>query len=257
MNFNLIGSGNTASFFAQKLSAAGHTCIGIYSRNEETAGELALEVRSKVYQSLSEIKDGADVCIVAISDNAIKDISKQLSFRDTVLLHTAGSVDMDVLSTAAKYIGVIWPVYSIVKYKLPDHRHIPCVYEASTEKAREAIMAIGQTFTNILNEASADQRRWLHLSAVLSNNFTNHLMGIAEQICKNQQIPFSMLIPILQQTFERVASASPYEVQTGPARRGDDAIIRKHMDMLQSHPEWQNLYQSITSSIEKMYGPKQ
>lgn len=254
MNFNLIGSGNTAWFFAQKLCAAGHTCKGIYSRNRETATELAQELNSPIYQSFEEIKDDADVCIIAISDHAIQEISKQLSFRDTVLLHTAGSVDMDVLSDAAKYIGVIWPVYSIIKYKLPEHRHIPCVYEASTEKAKEVILSIGQTFTNILNEASAGQRRWLHMSAVLSNNFTNHLMAIAEQICKNQQVPFSMLVPILQQTFERVASASPFDVQTGPARRGDDATIRKHMDMLQSHPEWQAIYQSITSSIEKMYG---
>jgi hypothetical protein len=127
------------------------------------------------------------------------------------------------------------------------------VYEASTDKAKTTIAAICQTFTNILNQASAEQRRWLHLSAVLSNNFTNHLMAIAEQVCKVQGIPFPMLVPILQQTFERIHSASPFDVQTGPAKRGDDVTIRKHMDMLQSHPEWQTIYQAVTSSIENMY----
>lgn len=253
MNYNLIGSGNTAWFFASKLSAAGHRCLGIYSRNKQTATELAREINTTVYEGLNELTDGADACIIGISDHAIANIASQLSFKETVLLHTAGSVDMSALGDAATHKGVIWPIYSILKQKLPEHRNIPTVFEASSDKARETISGICQTFTNILNEATAEQRRWLHLSAVLSNNFTNHLMTVAESVCKAQGIPFSMLIPILQQTFERVQSASPHDVQTGPARRHDDITIRKHMDMLQSHSDWQTIYQAITSSIENMY----
>jgi hypothetical protein len=160
---------------------------------------------------------------------------------------------MSALGEVAAHKGVIWPIYSILKQKLPEHRNIPTVFEASSETAKNTINNICQTFTNILNEATAEQRRWLHLSAVLSNNFTNHLMTVAESVCKAHGIPFSMLIPILQQTFERVQSASPYDVQTGPARRHDDITIRKHMDMLQTHSDWQTIYQAITSSIENMY----
>ncbi|WP_276134219.1 Rossmann-like and DUF2520 domain-containing protein [Polluticoccus soli] len=253
MNYNLIGSGNTAWFFANKLSAAGHKCLGVYSRNKQTATELANEIQATVYDSLNDINDSADVCIIAISDHAIADIASSLSFRETVLLHTAGSVDISALGNAAIHQGVIWPIYSILKHKLPEHRNIPTVFEASSDKAKEIISGICQTFTNILNEATAEQRRWLHLSAVLSNNFTNHLMTVAESVCKAQGIPFSMLVPILQQTFERVQSASPYDVQTGPARRHDDITIRKHMDMLQAHSDWQTIYQAVTSSIENMY----
>lgn len=253
MTFNIIGSGNTAWFFATRLTASGHHCSGIYSRNRETAQELATAVHSKVYTQLSDIKDGDDCCIIAIADHAIEGIAARLAFKKTVLVHTAGAVIADILDVATADYGVIWPVYSIIKTSLPEHRNIPCVCEASTPKALRVITELASSITDIVQATSPEQRKWLHLSAVLGNNFANHLMAIAEKICITQHIPFDILRPILQQTCERIASASPYQQQTGPARRGDLITIRNHMDMLRPYPELQELYSTLTESIENMY----
>jgi predicted short-subunit dehydrogenase-like oxidoreductase (DUF2520 family) len=251
MTFNIIGTGNTAWFLAQRLTAAGHTCLGVYGRNAEKAGELASKVSAVVYPAIIDIPDNADCCIVAISDNAIETVAATLSFRDTVLLHTAGSVGMRVLNT--NNTAVLWPVYSIVKTAIPEHRDIPFVWEGNTAKAKTIVQELAKSISDITYELDSQQRAWLHLSAVLGNNFSNHLMSLCEQMSIAHHIPFNLLYPILQQTFDRVTRQSPRQLQTGPAKRGDHATMDKHLDMLATTPHIKDLYKAISTSIENMY----
>jgi predicted short-subunit dehydrogenase-like oxidoreductase (DUF2520 family) len=257
MLYSIVGTGNMAWFLANKLTAAGHHCTGVWGRNQDAAEELATDIRIKPYQHLSEIKDGdMDICFLALSDVSIETIAKKLSFQKTVLVHTAGSVPINVLTQAAQDCAVLWPVYSILKNNLPRHRDVPCAWEGTTDKAKRYIQSIAHGLTDVLFEARGDQRKWLHLSAVISNNFINHLMAIGEQICKEQQLPFSVLQPIIKQTFERIADHTPYEMQTGPAKRWDTITIGGQTDLLKHHPDWQAIYKAITQSIENMYKHK-
>jgi predicted short-subunit dehydrogenase-like oxidoreductase (DUF2520 family) len=253
MNFNIIGTGNTAWFMAKRLKAAGHTCVGIYGRNPASANALADAINCPVYNSIADIHDEADCCIIAISDHAIESIVVQLSFQNTVLVHTAGSVMADVLSVATADYGVLWPIYSILKDDLPQHRNIPTVWEGSTPKAKQVIEELGNCISDMVFYADSEQRRWLHLSAVIGNNFTNHLLTICEEICTEKQMPFPLLFPIIIQTLERVTANSPMLLQTGPARRGDTVVLQKHMEMLESHADWQLIYDAISNSIKNMY----
>jgi predicted short-subunit dehydrogenase-like oxidoreductase (DUF2520 family) len=200
MNYSLIGTGNVAWFFGKRLKEAGHTCIGIYGRNARAANALAKEVYATDCGFLSDVKNNTDICILAISDSIIEEIVQQISFSGTVLVHTAGAMSINILSNATKDHGVIWPVYSILKADLPMHRQIPLAWEASTENAKKQVQLVIQSISDITFEAKEEQRSWLHLSAVLGNNFINHLMALCEQICKEQHMPFSLLIPILEQT---------------------------------------------------------
>lgn len=256
MTFNIIGTGNTAWFIATRLVAGGHICNGIYGRNMEATQKLANSTASKAFELASGINDTADVCIIAISDHAIDDIVKNLSFRGTVLLHTAGAVDADVLVAAAQHYGVIWPIYSIVKDNLPVEKTIPTAWEASTETARQTILTLLPALTDMAYEADSTQRRWLHMNAVFSNNFTNHIFAIVQHLCAEKGLPFSLLQPIIRQTVDRLSDYNAEDLQTGPARRGDSPTIEKHLALLQEHPEWQQVYSQLSASIQAMYQKK-
>jgi len=253
MNYSIIGTGNIALFFAKRLKEAGHNCTGIYGRNARIANALAKEVYADDCGSITDAKDNADICILAVSDAAIAEMAKQIHINKTVLVHTAGSVNINVLKDSAIDYGVIWPVYSIIKADLPLHRQIPMAWEASSDKARQQIVSLISSISDQPFEAKDEQRRWLHLAAVMGNNFINHLMAICEQICNEQAVPFSILQPILQQTFDRVKQHSPAELQTGPAKRNDQTTMDKHVDILKSHPEWKDIYESLSRSIGKMH----
>jgi predicted short-subunit dehydrogenase-like oxidoreductase (DUF2520 family) len=192
---------------------------------------------------------------VAVSDIAIGKVAVRLSFKQTMLVHTAGAVDLDILKQASKDRAVLWPVYSILKNSLPAHRNIPCAWEASSAKAAKYVQSVGHAITDALFEAKYDQRKWLHLSAVISNNFINHLMAVCEKICAENELPFSTLQPIIAQTFEKALHAQPQDIQTGPARRRDSTTIQEHLSLLAKYPKWQKVYEAITDSIQGMYKP--
>ncbi len=254
-NYTLIGTGNMAWFLAQRLTAAGLECKGVYGRDTDAADALATAVGAKVFKRIEEIEDVYDCCIIAISDHAIAAVSRQLMFKDTVVVHTAGSVSLEHVPLPNK--AVLWFIYSILKDNFPAHRNIPAIYEASNAIAQDTVLQLARAISDVSYEADQQQRQWLHLTAVTSNNFTNHLLAIAEQLCVSRGLPFSLLLPIIEQTFERVSTTSPFDTQTGPAKRGDDNTIAQHVAILQQHPLWQEVYRAISASIADMYPHKQ
>lgn len=253
MTFYIAGTGNTAWFMATRLVKAGNKCLGVWGRNVEHANTLAEAINAPVLHELYQIKDDADGCILAITDNAIEEVASQLSFVHTTLIHTAGSISRMVLQPYAQHAGIMWPVYSIVKDDLPKHREIPIVIKGITEHSEDILKKFVADISDICYTISWEQRQWLHLCAVLSNNFVNHMMAISEEICNKQHIPFSLLYPIVNQTTERIKHASPRKLQTGPAKRNDQNTIQKHLEILAQTPQWQELYKSVTTSIDKMY----
>lgn len=253
MTFYIAGTGNTAWFMATRLHKAGNTCLGVWGRNTDKANALAKAINAPILAELSNIQDDADACILAITDNAIKEVAANFSLKNTTLIHTAGSVSRMVLQPHAEHAGIIWPVYSIVKDNLPKHREIPIVIKGTTDHSETVIKKLVEDISDICYTISWEQRKWLHLCAVISNNFVNHMMAVSEEICNKQRIPFSLLYPIVNQTTDRIKHASPKNLQTGPAKRNDVNTLNKHLELLAQNPEWAALYQSITTSIDKMY----
>lgn len=250
MTFSIIGTGNIAWFFSNRIVTGGHHCTGVFARKTKQAKQLADALLVDKYGTIDELEDGvSDVCFLTVSDTGIAEVASRLALKETILIHTAGAVSIDAIKNAAKQRAVLWPIYSIVKNNPPGHRNIPCAWEASSEKARRYVLEMGHAITDHLFEAKYEQRKWLHLSAVISNNFINHLLAICEQICLDNNIPFSTLLPIIEQTFERIRYASPKSLQTGPAIRNDTSTINAQKELLNNHPEWQKIYEDITASI--------
>jgi len=258
MTFTIIGTGNIAWFIGNRLVAARHFCKGVFGRNEAEVLRLSEALLCNCHGDLSLARETeADVCFIAVSDDAIPEVAAQLSYKKTVLVHTAGAVEIDVLSASAPDYAVLWPVYSISAGNLPSHRNIPMAWEASSPKAEKYTLSLAHAITDTFFEAKFDQRKWLHLSAVICNNFTNHLMAICERICIDNKLPFSALVPVIEQTYTRFRQSSPSTVQTGPAQRGDKKTIDEQIELLSKHPQWQRVYKALTESIQHSGKSKQ
>ncbi|NDC42225.1 MAG: DUF2520 domain-containing protein [Chitinophagia bacterium] len=254
MTFSIVGTGNIAWYFSKKIAASGHQCKGVFGRNEAAVKELADALLAPVYGSVSEIHDGiSDVCFIAVKDAAIPEVAAQLHFTQTVLVHMAGALPLSVLAAAAKDYGLLWPVYSISRQQLPAGRNIPVAWEASTDRARRFVKEMGHAITDELFEATGEQRSWLHLCAVMSNNFINHLLAVNEMLCNQHDISANVLRPLIDQTFEKARNGSPLAAQTGPAIRNDSGTIDQHMAMLADVSEIANMYLTITNSIKKLH----
>jgi len=249
MNYTLIGSGNMATFVASRMQAAGHTCAGAWSRNVESMAALCAEYGLPQLPAFSDIHDGPDALILAVSDAAIPDVAKQLQLRRTTIIHTAGSVPLNVLAIAAERSAVAWPVYSIRSAALPQHRAFPAVIEANGTYALQVVREFAKALCDTAYEAGPGERRWLHLAAVMGNNFVNHLLGVTTDLCAAHQLPVSLLQPLIEQTVASIRTQHPAAIQTGPARRHDLGTIAQHESMLDAHPDWQALYRAISRAI--------
>ena len=253
MTYTLIGTGNMAWLIASRMLGGGHTCTGVWGRNAVAVDELCAAFTLPRLHSFSQVHDGPDACIVAITDSEIAAAVSPLAFRCTTLIHTAGSVAIDGVAARSIHAGVVWPVYSIRKNALPVHRSFPAVVEANTDMALNVARTVAKAICDTTYEATGAQRRWLHLAAVMGNNFVNHLLGIATDICVEQGLPVSLLQPLLEQSIAGARTQHSARLQTGPARRHDMLTMDGHLSMLRQHPEWLTLYKMLSEAIMERY----
>lgn len=251
MDIVIIGSGNVAAVLGRKFKAAGHQILQIFSRNASAASALAYEWDTESTNYISLINKHADVYIVAVNDDSITAVAKELLLPGKVVAHTAASVSMEVLSGVTEHIGVFYPLQSLRKEmnSLPD---VPVYFDGSDEKAKRTLELLARSIAaEKVGNAGDQDRLKLHVAAVFVSNFTNHLYTLAEAYCKKEGLDFRQLLPLIEETALRIREISPKDVQTGPAFRHDAQTIQKHLELLKGHPQLQQLYQQFTDSIQQ------
>jgi predicted short-subunit dehydrogenase-like oxidoreductase (DUF2520 family) len=251
MNIVIIGSGNVAAVLGRKFKAAGHNILQIYSRNAKAATELAYEwdTESTNYKSL--VNKNADVYLVAVSDDAIREVTDDLHLPGKVVAHTAASIPKEILSGSTAHYGVFYPLQSLRKESAGE-TEVPIFFDGSDEKTKRVLEQLAHSIAaEKVTEAGDDARLKLHVAAVVVSNFTNHLYTLAEEYCRKEGLDFSQLLPLIHETAERIKSLSPAGAQTGPAIRHDSETIQKHLALLKNHPRLKNIYVLLTESIQQ------
>ncbi|GAA3618326.1 Rossmann-like and DUF2520 domain-containing protein [Flavivirga jejuensis] len=248
----ILGSGNVATHLFKAFNKAENVVINQwYSRNISTITSYNKEV--EIIDDLSLIKD-ADVYILAISDDAISELSTQLPFEDKLVLHTSGSVSVYDIDKKHKR-GVFYPLQTFSKEAEIDFANVPICIETIDKKCAPIIKDLALSIGSPTKRVNSDQRKVLHLAAVFVNNFTNQLYRIGHEITESQGAEFDLLKPLILETAKKVQDLSPYKAQTGPAKRHDKKTIRKHLKLLEDQHH-KDIYQLLTTSIKHTHGRK-
>ncbi len=255
MNIVILGSGNTATVLAKMMHAAGHTIVQVWSRNQQHAAELAGQVQAKAITSLAEISTDADLCTIAVSDKAISEVAAGLKLKKKVLVHTAGSVSMDVLKNASPNYGILYPLQSLRKEAMVIPA-IPFLIDGNSDDVKAMLKDFALSISGKAEVANDEERLQMHLAAVIASNFTNHLYAVTEDFCRKRQLDFDLLLPLIQEVANRLNQGQAIDMQTGPARRADDATIQKHLNMLKADQHLHDLYQLLSESIYHLYNKK-
>jgi predicted short-subunit dehydrogenase-like oxidoreductase (DUF2520 family) len=251
MDIVIIGSGNVASVLGRKFKAAGHNILQIVSRNASAASKLAYEWDTESSNYLIMINKHADVYIIAVSDDAIAVVTKEMRLPGKIVAHTAASIPKEALKHVTEHYGVFYPLQSLRKEMtiLPD---IPVFIDGSDDITKSKLETLARSIAkeNVV-QAGDDARMKLHVAAVLVSNFPNYLYALAEDYCKKEGLDFKQLLPLIQETALRIKDISPKQVQTGPAIRQDKETIQKHIELLKDHPQLKNIYLLLTESIQQ------
>lgn len=253
MRIVFIGAGNLATNLAMALRKSGHEIVQVYSRTEESAKELAHQTVAEPVIQLSRIIGDADLYILSVKDDALEEVLQKLPLKDVFLVHTAGSVSMDILKEFTNDYGVIYPLQTFSRDRLVDFDDIPVCLEASTEENLKILETIASDLSKRFYFVDSVQRLYLHVAAVFACNFTNYMFASAENILRCHHFPFNILEPLIRETVDKAFVHSPSESQTGPAVRDDKQTMEKHLNLLSHSDKLQNLYSFVSDSIMKFY----
>ncbi len=246
----IIGSGNVATHIALQLCES--TKIEqIYSRSLKNAKTLADRIGAEAIDDLNRLADDADIYIISVKDDAIPEIAAAVRPNNALWVHTSGSVSMDALSLISPRFGVIYPMQTFSKEIPVDMEKVPVFIESGDEESLGKIRLFAERISPNVKKASGEDRKKLHIAAVFACNFTNYLWGFSVDILKSIGQDLSVMEPLIKATLEKALTVSPYEGQTGPARRNDLITIQKHLDELTG--EAKDIYSLLSQNIIKKY----
>lgn len=237
---------------AHELDAAHHKIKQVYSRNINSAKDLAHPFLADAIDDLALLKDDIDVLLLCVSDDAIAQIATQLKHHRCLIAHTSGAMDMELLANTSSFYGVFYPLQTLSKGKKVNFYDVPIGIEGNNSAAEKMLFAMADTVSNKVQYINSEQRKYLHLAAVFANNFTNALYIEAAEILEQHGLSFDLLRPLILETAKKVQTLTPKEAQTGPAKRHDESTINKHLELL-SETEKREVYSALTQLIKKKF----
>jgi predicted short-subunit dehydrogenase-like oxidoreductase (DUF2520 family) len=187
----------------------------------------------------------ADITILAVSDDAIAEVSKNI--QNNFVVHTSGACNMNELKNK-KQKGVFYMLQTFSKNKSINFSVVPFCLEADNDNDYLLLEKLANLLGNRIYKIDSNQRKKLHVAAVFVNNFTNYMYTIGNEICDKNNIPFEILYPLIEETSNKIKSLSPNEAQTGPAVRHDEQTIKNHLNLLDKNQ--QEIYKLLTKSIQ-------
>jgi predicted short-subunit dehydrogenase-like oxidoreductase (DUF2520 family) len=245
---SFIGAGNVALHLAPALKGKGIRVQQVCNRSEKKGRQLAQKTGAVFVPDPALMKPDSDLIIIAVSDDAIAELSSRLRTTGLVV-HTSGAAGLNVLGKCSPRTGVFYPLQTFRKGRRISLSKIPFCIEADS-RADEVLLAdLGMRLSGMVARLDSEQRRLVHLTAVFAANFTNYMYSAAEEILDDHGIPFSLLMPIILQTAGNAKHKDIFSLQTGPAVREDHGVMEMHRDLLKEHKDLRKIYDLISKSI--------
>ena len=233
MNIIIIGKGNVATNLHYAFTKKGVACQMISSR-----------------EGLDEVPQ-ANVYIYAVKDEALAEVVAQVKDKEKALhLHTSGTMPITLFGADKPHAGIFYPFQTFSKARvIEDFSTVPVFFEARGIDDISAVYSLALTITSHVYEASQHDRERLHVAGVYACNFTNLMYTMAAELLKNTHIPFSALLPLIDETAAKIHALAPADAQTGPARRNDENVMNHHLALL--NDEQRVVYSILSEAIKK------
>lgn len=266
MKISFIGAGNVAWHLALAFDNHHHQICEVFSRDIEKARKLSfMFYNATPTNELDFSESEAEIFILSVSDDAIADVCTQIVLpENAILAHTSGSKSLEEVHNLMLIhhdlpvrCAVFYPLMTFSKNQKLDLKEVPFCIESYDEEVDEKLVSIAQELSKTVYLVSSEERKVLHVAAVFACNFTNHLLAISKEIVENETLEFDLLKPLIRETLRKALSANhPAEVQTGPAIRGDQSIINRHLDYLKDNEKLLEIYEVMTDSIQHWHEVK-
>lgn len=249
----IAGAGNVATHLARALDA--HV-VAVASRNVASAFRLTATLSHAVPCTYGDIaRYNPDIIIISVPDAAVASVAAAIGRpkNKPLVVHTSGSIDMSVMECVSPRVGVLYPLQTFtagVDVKLSD---VPFFLESRFPADLADIEEIARLLSPKIYFADAERRRTLHIAGVFTSNFTNILMDSVQRVLARDGYSLDVVKPLLDVTVAKAFAVGPENAQTGPARRGDTEVLRKHESELPD--DLKPVYHALSKLIIDRFNP--
>ena len=250
MKIVLIGSGNVAYHLAKAFTASNVPIHSLFGRNTAALEEISSATGIPVSDDLPK----ADLYILAVADGGIEEVSLQIQKTDALVAHTSGSLPMQVLKGNYRKAS-FYPMQTFSKKRQLDYSRIPFFVEAENNVDENILVEMASKISSTVHRSTHEERKYLHLTAVFTCNFVNHLFTIGKDISEAHHIPFDVFYPLIEETVAKMKTMDPKDAQTGPAVRGDAKVMALHQQLIKDQNQLE-IYRTLSQSILEMHAKK-
>jgi len=210
----IIGPGRAGSSLAAALGRCGWFVGPLLGRHDD----------------VSSAAEGVDLLVVATPDRVVAEVAASVGTdTDTVVAHLSGALGLEALAPHVRR-AACHPLVSLADAdrgadQLCGGAWFAVAGDPLVEEVVEALG--GRSFT--IDDAN---RATYHAAAVLASNHLVALLGQVERVAGPLGIPLDAFLDLAEGSLANVRALGPADALTGPAARGDEATIDRHLSVL-------------------------
>lgn len=256
---HVVGIGRWGGWLARRLGDLGERVATLTTSRPDELGGLARRLEARCYAPGKRlpVRD-RDLVWLCVPDDALRESlvahAERYAGEEVCLVIASGGASLPALTAdVAHAVGVLWPVQSISLAQEPNWQQLPLVVQSGDAAFAKTLLQFAQRISGLPPKPVADdrERQLLHLGAVVTQNFANHLWELTASLYPEHPEDWRLLLPLAHTYLDKLDAGDPRDLQTGPAVRGDAGTLETHERLLREggHERLLALYRALSASI--------
>jgi len=265
----IIGPGRAGSALGRALHGAGYTIAAIGGRNPDNVRNLAEELGARACQSPATTIDVADLTLVAVPDDVILPLATDMveslcSAAGHAVVHLSGAQDRSALRPLAQHgslrTGVFHPLQTFRRGPEAVQNVAGTYFGIDADQPlRDQLTQLARDLQGHPFDLTGVNLALYHAAAVFAANYPITLLAeaiaLAAEAGLDAETARQGLTTLLAGAVNNLRDLPPADAITGPALRGDEGTIKRHLEALKGDSELQRLYQLLADRT-KLLNPK-
>ncbi len=265
----IIGPGRAGSALGRALHGAGYTIAAIGGRNPDNVRNLAEELGARACQSPATTIDVADLTLVAVPDDVILPLATDMveslcSAAGHDVVHLSGAQDRSALRPLAQQgslrTGVFHPLQTFRRGPEAVQNVAGTYFGIDADQSlRDQLTQLARDLQGHPFDLTGVNLALYHAAAVFAANYPITLLAeaiaLAAEAGLDAETARQGLTTLLAGAVNNLRDLPPADAITGPALRGDEGTIKRHLEALKGDSELQRLYQLLADRT-KLLNPK-
>jgi len=265
----IIGPGRAGSALGRALHGAGYTIAAIGGRNPDNVRNLAGELGARAGQSPATTIDVADLTLVAVPDDVILPLATDMveslcSAAGHAVVHLSGAQDRSALRPLAHQgslrTGVFHPLQTFRRGPEAVQNVVGTYFGIDADQPlRDQLTQLARDLKGHPFDLTGVNLALYHAAAVFAANYPITLLAeaiaLAAEAGLDAETARQGLTTLLAGAVNNLRDLPPADAITGPALRGDEGTIKRHLEALKGDSELQRLYQLLADRT-RLLNPK-